>query len=102
MDIPPNMLDWSPLAQFKATTIIANAWMTLPDDQRNELCNLGEATGNVGTRWRAEGKAVVFYWAGEDIAVVEAAWLFDDANSEFPEAQFLPQCPDDISELGEV
>jgi hypothetical protein len=88
MDISSNILDWSPIAQFKAKTTMANAWAVIPDDQRDELCDLGEATGRIGFRWRQEGASIVFYWAGTDLAVVEAAWLFDDSVSDFP-AEFI-------------
>lgn len=90
---------WSPMAQFKAKTVIANAWADMPDDRRNELCDQGMATGNIGAKWRREGKAIVFTWAGADIAVVEEAWLVDDSITYFPQAQILPDCPDDISGL---
>jgi hypothetical protein len=89
MNISSNIFDWSPIAQFKAKTTMANAWAALPDDQRNALCDLGEATGEVGFRWRREGAAIVFYWAGMDLAMVEATWLFDDSVTDFPEAELI-------------
>jgi hypothetical protein len=90
---------WSPTAQFKAKTIIANVWAAMDDEYRQQLCDHGVATGNIGTKWRRDDQAIVFTWAGTDIAVVEKAWLMDDDNTTFPEAVFLPECPDDISAM---
>ncbi|WP_217181282.1 hypothetical protein [Streptomyces sp. AC495_CC817] len=94
------MEEWSPTAQFKVKTIIANAWAAMDEEYRRQLCDHGMATGNIGTKWHREDQAIVFTWAGTDIAVAEEAWLMDDGNMTFPEAVFLPECPDDLSGLG--
>jgi hypothetical protein len=97
MNISSNIFDWPPIAQFKAKTTMANAWAALPDDQRNELCDFGETNGEVGFRWRQQGASIVFYWAGVDLAMVEAAWLFDDSMTDFPEAELISlEAPDTI------
>lgn len=93
------MDEWSPMAQFKVKTIIANVWATLEDEYRRQLCEHGAATGNIGAKWRREDQAIIFSWAGTDIAVVKEAWLMDDDVTTFPQVEFLPECPDDISGL---
>ncbi|MGI5192268.1 hypothetical protein ACQEVY_01205 [Streptomyces sp. CA-288835] len=93
------MEEWSPVAQFKVKTIVANVWAAMDEEHRQQLCDHGMAIGDIGTKWRREDEAIVFTWAGTDIAVVEETWLMDDDSTTFPEAVFLPECPDDISGL---
>ncbi|WP_369273862.1 hypothetical protein AB5J55_31570 [Streptomyces sp. R11] len=76
--------------KIKLQAAIEAAWLAQSDERRAALRVQGILAGDACTRFRREGQAIWFSFAGEDFGVVDHEWIFNDEVKEMPEGQWMP------------